>query len=199
MKTATLIKRTFSFLLICVVVFVIKWAYENYSTNEVVRDVVSIVLLFISMGIIIPLIGCVVIFFLDLSDGDYDQWFATHTDPIIKKVQDFFNRRNKVLSIIGVIIIFNSCTYNKTYFINLSDKDRVFNESYSPQFQENNWERNDWIEYPIFEGTDTFFIDQNPFHRLGIDTIYDLQFLDTNLYMKPENSKYPSKQLENSK
>ena len=112
MKTATLIKRTFSFLLICVVVFVIKWAYVNYSTNEVVRDVVSIVLLFISMGIIITLIGCVVIFFLDLSDGDYDQWFATHTDPIIKKVQDFFNRRNKVLSIIGVIIIFNSCTYN---------------------------------------------------------------------------------------
>jgi len=127
MKTATLIKRTFSFLLICVVVFVIKWAYENYSTNEVVRDVVSIVLLFISMGIIITLIGCVVIFFLDLSDGDYDQWFATHTDPIIKKVQDFFNRRNKVLSIIGVIIIFNSCTYN-FYLIQPTVEENKINE-----------------------------------------------------------------------
>lgn len=97
MKTATLIKRTFLFLLIFLFVCAAKWAYENYSTNEVVRDVVSIVLLFISMGIIIPLIGCIVIFFLDLSYGDYDQWFETHTDPIIKKVQDFFNRRNKVL------------------------------------------------------------------------------------------------------
>lgn len=97
MKTATLIKRTFSFLLICVVVFVAKWAYKNYLTNEAARDAINIVLISICTIIIIILIVCIIVFFINLEDGDYDQWFATHTDPIIKKVQDFFNRRNKVL------------------------------------------------------------------------------------------------------
>ena len=49
------------------------------------------------MSILIPLIIIITTFFIDLADGDYDKWFENNTDPIVKKVQDFFNRRNNGL------------------------------------------------------------------------------------------------------
>ena len=96
MKTAALIKRTFLFILIYLFVLAAKWSYENYLTNEILRDVLKFLLIFVCMGVIITLIVITTVFFIDLADGDYNQWFETHTDPIIKKVQDFFNRKNEV-------------------------------------------------------------------------------------------------------
>lgn len=97
MKTATLIKRTFSFILICSFVLAAKWSYENYSTNEDLRKFILILsksALWLISCILIIVIGHIL---FGLFYGDYDQWFETHTDPIIKKVQDFFNRRNNGL------------------------------------------------------------------------------------------------------
>ena len=97
MKTATLIKRTFLLLLICLFIFIFEWCYRNYSINNDLRDFLDIMLIFVCMSILIPLIIIITTFFIDLADGDYDKWFENNTDPIVKKVQDFFNRRNNGL------------------------------------------------------------------------------------------------------
>jgi hypothetical protein len=40
------------------------------------------------------LIGASIILIYAFIEGEFDPWFAKHTDPIIDKITKFFNRRN---------------------------------------------------------------------------------------------------------
>lgn len=82
MKTATLIKRTFMLFIATALLLLCERGYKNYATNKAVNE-------FVETSLEVMLL-------LGLFYGEFYQWFETHTDPIIKKVQDFFNRRNEV-------------------------------------------------------------------------------------------------------
>lgn len=97
MKTATLIKRTFLFFIATALLLLCERGYKNYATNKAVNEFVEASLEVLPIFIVLALTPIPIMLLLGLFCGEFDKWFETHTDPIIKKVQDFFNRRNNGL------------------------------------------------------------------------------------------------------
>jgi len=92
MKTLKLIKRSWLLVFIYLFLRFIQWCYQNYATNEFLRDCIVVTLFTVAIVIFGFLLRYVTIFIIDY--GDYNDFFSKHTDPVIEKIERFFNRRN---------------------------------------------------------------------------------------------------------
>lgn len=89
--TKKLINRIFSLILIIAIIYTIIYTANHlYSCN--IRDCIFCN---ITTVIGICIVVSILIILLNLySDGDFDDFFEKHTDPKLKKICDFINRRN---------------------------------------------------------------------------------------------------------
>lgn len=94
MKTVKLIRTIWTSALVYLVLRFIQWCYQNYATDEVLRYWLKLVGTIAGAYTIIFLIAIAILFFIKLSEGEYNTFFSKHTDPMISKIEDFFNRRN---------------------------------------------------------------------------------------------------------
>lgn len=94
MKTLKVIKRILLLVFIYLFLRFIQWCYQNYATNEDLQFCLILLLYVFCYIIAICLFFAIVVFIIGLSQGDYNYFFSKHTDPVIEKMETFFNRRN---------------------------------------------------------------------------------------------------------
>lgn len=94
MKTFKLIKRSWLLVFIYLFLRFIQWGYQNYATNEDLKHALEILFFSAIIAVCILLLRGTIIFIIHLSYGEYNEFFSKHSDPIIEKVEKFFNRRN---------------------------------------------------------------------------------------------------------
>jgi hypothetical protein len=94
MKTLKVIKRIWLLVFIYLFLRFIQWCYQNYATNEPLQYFLTVLLIVFCYIIAICLVSAIVFLIIGLSQGDYNDFFSKHTDPVIEKMETFFNRRN---------------------------------------------------------------------------------------------------------
>jgi hypothetical protein len=94
MKTLKVIKRIWLLVFIYLFLRFIQWCYQNYATNEPLQHFLTVLPIVFCYIIAICLVSAIVFLIIGLSQGDYNDFFSKHTDPVIEKMETFFNRRN---------------------------------------------------------------------------------------------------------
>lgn len=96
MLTRKLIQHILVFVCSIGVTKVILWVIDNYRTNEVVEITVKLILILINSIVGAVLLTLSVFLTSAFFKGEFNSYFKTTSDPIIKRIINFFNRRNTI-------------------------------------------------------------------------------------------------------
>lgn len=96
MLTRKLLQHTLVFLCSIGITKAILWMIDNYRSNEAVEITVKLILMLIISLVGTLLVALVVLLTSVFFTGEFDSYFKTTSDPIIKRIINFFNRRNNI-------------------------------------------------------------------------------------------------------